>query len=77
MISYGYDNANQLTSMTQGTALVIFGDDEVNQRISLILLKAVQISYGYDDGSRLESVIYNRGVVVLNDLSYKYDAAGR
>jgi YD repeat-containing protein len=53
-ISYGYDTADRLTSITQGTSVVQYANDAASRRTSLTLPNGVSTAYGYDTatGSR-------------------------
>jgi len=52
-IIYGYDNANRLTSVTQGTSKVSLSYDNANRRLSLGLPNGVTTGYSYDKSSEL------------------------
>jgi YD repeat-containing protein len=58
--SYVWDNANRLTSITQGTS-VTFNYDNANRRTCLTLPNNVLVSYGYDTDSRVTSIGYGTG----------------
>jgi hypothetical protein len=51
-VSYGYDDASRLTSLTRGTKVFGFGYDTVNRRTSMSYPNAVTTSYAYDDLNR-------------------------
>ena len=76
-ITYGYDDADRLTSMTQGSITVTFVYDAANRRTATILPNGTSVEYGYDGASRLASLTYKKGSVVVGNLTYGYDAAGR
>jgi YD repeat-containing protein len=52
-VVYGYDDANRLTTITQGSPVVTFGYDAANRRTSLTLPNGVVVEYAYDAASRL------------------------
>jgi RHS repeat-associated protein len=76
-ISYGYDNAGRLTSITQGSAVVSFEYDDANRRTWLTLPNGVQTEYAYDAASRLTGLTYKHAATTLGTLTYSYDAGGR
>jgi RHS repeat-associated protein len=75
-ISYAYDNAHRLTSITQGTAIVSLSYDDANRRSTLTYPNGIVVTYGYDDANHLTSLTYTLGQTTLGDLTYTYDAAG-
>lgn len=77
IVSYTYDAANRPTQITQGAATVSFGYDNAGHRTSLTLPNGVVTEYGYDNSSQLISLTYKKGGVVLGNLTFEYDAAGR
>jgi RHS repeat-associated protein len=72
-ISYGYDNADRLTTITQGSAIISFAYDDAGRRISHTLPNGVVTEYGYDAASRLTSLSYKLGGDTLGTLSYGYN----
>jgi len=76
-VSYAYDNANRLTSITQGTAVVSFTYDDANRRSTLTYPNGIVATYGYDNANQLTSLSYALGQTTLGDLTYTYDAAGQ
>jgi YD repeat-containing protein len=76
-VSYGYDAANQLTSVTQGTATVGLAYDLAGRRSSLTLPNGVTTTYGYDAADDLTSLQWALGGTTLGALTYAYDLAGR
>src|SRR5437867_1006568 len=75
-ISYAYDPASRLTSITQGSSLVQFAYDAASRRTTLTLPNGVSTQYGYDAASQLTALTYKLGTTTLGDLQYTYDAAG-
>src|SRR5690242_9069812 len=59
-ITYGYDEANRLSSVTQGTSVVAIAYDDANRRSTLTLPNGIDVAYGYDDASQLTSLTYTR-----------------
>jgi RHS repeat-associated protein len=76
-VNYGYNNADQLTSVTQGSTSVGFTHDTAGREKTLTLPDGIVQTYGYDDASELTSIVYTKGATTLGDLAYGYDAAGR
>ncbi len=76
-IVYDYNDADQITSITQGSAVVSFDYDAANQLIRMTQPAGVVTDYEYDAASRLVGATYKNGSNVLGDLTYEYDAVGR
>ena len=77
-VSYGFDAADRLTGITQGTSMVSLAYDAADRRTTLTLANGVTVSYGYDNANELTGLTYRDGSNnLLGDLSYGYDAAGR
>ncbi len=75
-VSYGYDDAHRLTSITQGTSIVGFTYDDADRRSTLTLPNGIVTAYGYDDANQLTSLTYTSGLTTLGTLTYGYDAVG-
>jgi RHS repeat-associated protein len=76
-VTYGFDNANRLTQIGQGSANVSFGYDNDSRRTSLTLPNGVSMNYTYDAASQLSGITYKNGSTTLGNLTYAYDLAGR
>ena len=76
-VTYGYDNANRLASVTQGSNAASFTYDAASRRTTATLPNLVTIDYGYDDANQLTSLTYKRSGATLQALAYGYDAGGR
>jgi YD repeat-containing protein len=80
--TYAFDNANRLTSITQGNTSVGLNYDAANRRTCLSLPNGVTQSYVYDNDARITSIGYGTGgscsnpPINLGNLSYTYDADG-
>jgi RHS repeat-associated protein len=75
-VTYGYDNADRMTSVSQGPANVGFTYDDAGRLLTSTLPNGVVGTYGYDGSSRVTSISYATGTTQVGDLSYTYDAAG-
>jgi RHS repeat-associated protein len=78
-ITYGYNNAGQVTSLTQGSTVVSL-DYFADGRLQTLTLKPsptpVTQNYTYDDAGELSQISYTHGAST-DDLSYGYDPSGR
>jgi RHS repeat-associated protein len=75
-VTYGYDNADRLTQVTQGAATVTITPDALGRRGSVGLPGGFSMKYGYDSTSRISSIQYKQGTTVLGGLTYTPDAVG-
>ena len=76
-VTYAYDDASRLTSITRGSSVFGFGYDDVNRRTSMTYPNGVTTSYGYDDLNRLTSLgAVLDGTTPITCFGYTYDAAG-
>ncbi len=75
-VTYTYDSANRLTTITQGSSTVTIAYDDADLRTSLTLLNGNSLIYSYDAASQLTAITYKSGATVIGDLTYTYDAAG-
>jgi len=76
-VLYGYNSANQLTSITQGSNTVSFTYDGAGHPRSVTLPNGVVETYSYDDARDVTGIAYTNGSTALGDLAYGYDGAGR
>jgi RHS repeat-associated protein len=76
-VVYGWDNANRLTGITQGSSAVGINYDNANRRTSLTLPNGVTVGYSVDNDSRITGLTYSAGSTQLGNLTYGYDADGR
>jgi len=76
-VVYGWDNANRLTGITQGSSAVGINYDNANRRTSLTLPNGVTVGYSVDNDSRITGLTYGAGSTQLGNLTYGYDADGR
>jgi YD repeat-containing protein len=75
-ITYGYDGADRLTTITQGASMVSYSYDNANRRTSLALPSGVTTGYAYDAASRLTGLMYTLNAATLGTLLYGYDVSG-
>jgi RHS repeat-associated protein len=75
-VSYTYDNADRLTTITQGSSTVSFAYDNMDRQSSLTLPNGVVMEYAYDMASKVTGITYKLGAATLGTLSYTYDFAG-
>ncbi len=75
-ITYGYDNADRMTSITQGAASVGSTYDDAGRPLTSTLPNGVVGTYTYDDDSHVKAITYTTGSTTVGDLSYTYDASG-
>jgi RHS repeat-associated protein len=75
-VSYGYDDASRLTTITRGTNVFGFGYDVANRRTSMTYPNAIATSYTYDILNRLTRLKADLGSTPIIDFQYLYDAAG-
>jgi RHS repeat-associated protein len=76
VVSYGYDDASRLTTITRGSNVFSFGYDNVNRRTSLGYPNGVATSYTYDTLSRLTNLSAMLGQTTITQWGYTYDAVG-
>ncbi|BFU89610.1 MAG: hypothetical protein NTAFB01_07970 [Nitrospira sp.] len=75
-VTYAYDNADRLTTITQNTSTVTIGYDDADRRTSLTLPNTNSIIYVYNAASELTSLTYKQGATTLGTVTYTYDLAG-
>jgi YD repeat-containing protein len=76
-VFYGWDNANRLTGITQGSTASPFNYDIANRRINLTLPNGILLTYGYDNDSRLTGMTWTLASNTVGNLQYQYDADSR
>jgi RHS repeat-associated protein len=75
-VTYAYDDASRLTSITRGSNVFGFGYDNANRRTSMTYPNGVTTAYTYDDLNRLLRLKADLGATPITDFQYVYDAAG-
>jgi RHS repeat-associated protein len=76
-VNYGYNVANQLTSVARGSTSVSLAYDPAGRPRTVTLPDGIVETYIYDDASELTGITYTSGSTTLGDLFYGYDQAGR
>ena len=76
-VTYTWDNADRLTQVAQGSAIVGFTYDNANRRATLTLPNGIIATYTYDVASQLTQLSYDNGTTNVGTLTYDYDNAGR
>jgi YD repeat-containing protein len=75
-VTYTYDNANRLTTITQSTSTVTIGYDDADRRTSVTYPNTNKVEYAYSAASELTTITYEQGTTTLGTLTYTYDAVG-
>jgi len=75
-VTYAYDDASRLTTITRGTNNFTFGYDNANRRTSLGYPNGVNTTYNYDSLSRLTNLTAAKSGTTVTSSIYTYDAAG-
>jgi RHS repeat-associated protein len=75
-VTYNWDNADRLLSLTQGSAVVAFGYDNANRRTSVTFPNGILATYAYN-ARDLTGITYTLGATTLGTLTYTTDADGR
>ena len=76
-VSYAYDDASRLTTITKGASVFGLGYDNANRRTSMTYPNGVSTSYTYDTLNRLTNLaaVLN-GATPVTNFTYVYDNAG-
>ncbi|WP_302179806.1 RHS repeat domain-containing protein, partial [Xanthomonas fragariae] len=75
---YGYDTADRLTEITQGTEKVSFAYDPANRRITQTLPNHVQTAYTYNNANQVTGLAWGKaGQAALGSLGYGYNTVGQ
>ena len=76
-VSYGYDDANRLTTVKQGSSVVSMSYDDANRIAGMTLPNGVVATYAFDANNMLTSLAYAKGGALLDTMTYSYDATAR
>jgi RHS repeat-associated protein len=71
------DNANRLTQIAQGTAIVGLAYDAANRQARVTLPNGIVETPTFDDANQLLAMSYDHSGTHIGDLAYTYDQAGR
>ncbi len=77
-VTYAYDDASRLTTITRGTNVFGFGYDNANRRTSMTYPNGVTTAYDYDNLNRLTNLAATHvpTSTPITNFGYTYDAAG-
>jgi YD repeat-containing protein len=75
-VTYGYDDASRLVSITRGTQVFGFGYDAAGRRTNLTYPNGVVTSYVYDVASRVLDIHAQKGAQTVARSQYTYDITG-
>lgn len=77
-VSYAYDDASRLTTITRGTNVFGFGYDSASRRTSMTYPNGVNTVYQYDNLNRLTNLAatHTASGTPITNFGYQYDAAG-
>jgi RHS repeat-associated protein len=77
-VTYAYDDATRLTTITRGGNVFGFGYDNANRRTSMTYPNGVTTAYVYDELNRLTNLAATHvpTSTPITNFGYQYDAAG-
>jgi RHS repeat-associated protein len=75
-LTYAYDDAARLKSITRGSNVFEFDYDVADRRLAMSYPNGVATTYGYDSVSRLTSLVAQTSSTVITSFGYTYDDAG-
>ena len=75
-VSYAYDDASRLSTITRGSSNFGFGYDNANRRTSMTYPNGITTNYSYDTLNRLTRLKADLGATAVTDFQYVYDNAG-
>jgi RHS repeat-associated protein len=75
-VSYAYDDASRLSTITRGSSNFGFGYDNANRRTSMTYPNGITTSYEYDTLNRVTRLKADLGATPVTDFQYLYDPAG-
>src|SRR5207247_1849171 len=75
-LTYAYDDASRLTTITRATSNFGLGYDNANRRTSLTYPNGINTGYTYDTLNRLTRLKADLGATPVTDFQYTYDGAG-
>jgi YD repeat-containing protein len=77
-VTYAYDDASRLTTITRGANVFGFGYDNANRRTTMTYPNGVTTAYTYDELNRLTNLAATHvpTSTPITNFGYQYDAAG-
>jgi RHS repeat-associated protein len=75
-VTYAYDDASRLATITRASSNFAFGYDDANHRTSMTYPNGITTGYSYDDLNRLTRLKADLGATPITDFLYAYDNAG-
>lgn len=75
-LAYGFDAANRLTSLTQGSVAVGWGYDAANRLTGVTLPNGISSVVTPDAANEILSIAYNKGSTAIANIAYSYDGDG-
>ncbi len=76
-LSYGYDDADNISSLTPfAGAPIIFTTDGVGRQLSIDFPNAVQSDLGYNNRGLPDALLLRSGATTIRNQAYTYDAIG-
>lgn len=76
-VSYGWDDANRLTGITQGSGSIPIAYDNADRRNTLTLPDGIVLTYSYDNDSHVTAMGWTLGSSTVGSMQYQYDADGQ
>jgi RHS repeat-associated protein len=74
-VSYGYDAADRVTTITKGNQNFQLGYDAVDRMTGLTMPNGIAASYSFDSAGRISRILYQKGNQTLKDFQYTLDVA--
>lgn len=68
--SYGYDNANRMTTITTPAGTFTYGYDTLGRRTGLAYPNQIATNYTYDNGDRLTGISHTAGATTIAVTTY-------
>jgi RHS repeat-associated protein len=75
-VSYSYDDALRLESISRGSKVFSFDYDAASRRTHLYFPNGIGTTYEYDSESRLERITAKLGTTTVTDFEYEYNVVG-
>lgn len=75
-VTYGYDDAGRMTSVTDWNATETAFDYDANSNLTTVASPTVTDTFGYDRANRIETIAWTAGSTQLGSLNYTRTANG-